>query len=401
VRERESLTGRLANAAYYISFPMGLLTFLLPVYGRMLGASPLEVGSLYSAFALATILIRPLVGRLADTRGRRPFILGGMASLAVTQLCYAFAQSYPWLLAARLVQGVGASMFMVAAYAAVADVAGADERGYSFGRVTGATARGGLVGALIGFGLFPLFAYSFGGDYESDAILAAFVLYFVLICLSLFRMRSIPETFSIVSEQSSRASFTYRRGYAVLLGIVFITASAQAMLPPVLITFMQDHVTHEVPLLATAYIPAAIVWSYVPARAGRLSDRAGRRLLLITGLAGAALVSTLLPRASTLACLSLLWAVEAGALSLALPAEQALVSDLTGEATRGRAFGFYQLSTGLGRVVGPLAGTALYQVVAPTAPFYFNAAGLLLGAGLVLAAGGLLERSLPRNPVST
>lgn len=386
-RAGDQVVGRLAAAAFYISFPFGFIGFLLPIYGRMVGASPLEVGTLYSAFSLTTVVMRPVIGRLADRIGRRPFILAGLGLYAATQLLLAAFQSYWGLMASRILQGIGASLFWLSSYAAIADVGAPAARGAAYGVVMSASARGSLLGAFLGFGLFAALraTSSAGAAYEPRAIAVSFLVYAAVAAYALWRTRDLPETRPETPAERRREP-PYRAGYATLLGIVFLTASVQAMLAPVLILFLQDRVTQEVGALALAYVPAAIIWAIVPGRAGHLSDRLGRRALMATGLLSGALVSAALPWTRSLYALAALWAMEAAALSLAVPAEQALVCDLSGRSARGTAFGLYDLASGLGYIIGPLAGTAIYQTLGQAVPMYVNAGGLILAAGLLLAA---------------
>jgi len=56
-------------ATFWVSFPFGILSFVLPIYGKELGATALEVGGFFSATSLV-----PVVARLAVREpGTRPF----------------------------------------------------------------------------------------------------------------------------------------------------------------------------------------------------------------------------------------------------------------------------------------------------------------------------------------
>ena len=63
----------LWQAIFWVSFPFGILTFVLPIYGKQLGASALEIGGFFSAMSVVPVIVRPVLGRALDRWGRRPF----------------------------------------------------------------------------------------------------------------------------------------------------------------------------------------------------------------------------------------------------------------------------------------------------------------------------------------
>jgi MFS family permease len=176
--------------------------------------------------------------------------------------------------------------------------------------------------------------------------------------------------------------------------IVFVTGVSTAMLSPLLLIFLQDKFTTDVDILALAFIPAALVYSFLPSHLGRLSDRFGRTPLMAIGLAGSGLVSFLLPGLPNIGWLIVLWALEALGLIMAAPAQEALVADLTESEVRGTGYGLYTFAVSLGATFGPLLGTWLYDAVGHAIPFYLNGAVLLAGAVWVLL---LLGRSYSKR----
>ena len=54
----------LWRAVFWVSFPFGILSFVLPIYGKELGATALEVGGLFSAMSFVPVVVRPFLGRL-------------------------------------------------------------------------------------------------------------------------------------------------------------------------------------------------------------------------------------------------------------------------------------------------------------------------------------------------
>jgi len=183
----------------------------------------------------------------------------------------------------------------------------------------------------------------------------------------------------------------------ILMGIVLLTSSASALLAPILMIYLRDHVTGDLFQLGWAYLPAALVGAVLPSRFGRLSDRYGRRLPMAAALLTGAAISLLIPGLRSLWPLALLWVLEAAAFAAAVPAEEALVVDIAGADRRGTAFGYYTAAAGLGAVVGPLLGGWIYDTFTASWAFRVNALMLGVGAAFIL----LLIREPHRAQVAT
>ena len=118
-----------------------------------------ELGGMdhYSWVATAAMLVSaisvPIVGKLSDLYGRRPFYLGGLAIFITGSILAGTAQSFWWLVAARAVQGMGMGIIMPLSQTIVGDIIPPRQRGkYQgyMGVVFGVTSVAGpLVGGLI------------------------------------------------------------------------------------------------------------------------------------------------------------------------------------------------------------------------------------------------------------
>ena len=80
-------------------------------------------GLAFGAFAVSALILRPVAGRLADTRGRRPLLVGGALLSALGMLGTAYADNLVLVVLLRLLLGVAEAAFFVAALAALADLA--------------------------------------------------------------------------------------------------------------------------------------------------------------------------------------------------------------------------------------------------------------------------------------
>jgi MFS family permease len=141
---------------------LAMIVPLLPYYATDFGAGAATVGVLISAFSVAQLAVSPLWGRLSDGYGRRPAILAGLLITAAAYILFAFAQSVPTLLLARVVQGIGGGTIgVVQAY--VADVSPPEQRTKSLGWLSAITSLGAVAGPAFGSLMVSLGGQEFVG----------------------------------------------------------------------------------------------------------------------------------------------------------------------------------------------------------------------------------------------
>jgi len=376
----------LGRSAFLLSWPFFILYLLLPVYGKEVGASTVEIGLFFSAFSLMTVLMRPLIGWAVDRFGRRPFLLAGLAGYAATWASFAFIDQVWGIIAARLLQGVSSSFVWLAAYAIVADLSGEGARGRAFGGLTQASSQGSIVGVFVGFALLNS---SLGWNVAGHALGGwqfLFLGYSVAtLAALLIALRSLPESSPHAARKQDRrpaiTPIVWSRPWVLLLLVTLVTGASWAMVSPILIVFLQDRLGVGMETLSWAFLPYGLVWALLPTYLGRLADRFGRKPLMILGLLMAAVTSLVIPMLPGIVAFAVVWALQGLCYAAGDPAEQALVADLTGGDQRGRAYGMYAMAADLGATIGPVAGAWLYQTVSPRAPFIANAAVLALCAG--------------------
>jgi predicted MFS family arabinose efflux permease len=118
----------LGELAYFIAD--GAALYLVPVHATgPLGSGRAGAGLAFGAFAVSALLLRPLAGRICDTRGRRPLLVGGAAVAVVALALTAQVEGLAALVALRLLAGVAEAAVFVGAFAAVADLAPAHRMG--------------------------------------------------------------------------------------------------------------------------------------------------------------------------------------------------------------------------------------------------------------------------------
>jgi MFS family permease len=127
---------------------------VLPVATRFakgpLGADAAGVGIAIGAFAIAALLLRPVVGWASDRYGRRPLLIGGAIVTVVALVAHLAVDSLGMFVAVRGLLGAGEALFFVALVAAIADLAPPERRGEAINIGSLAVYLGLAAGPFIG-----------------------------------------------------------------------------------------------------------------------------------------------------------------------------------------------------------------------------------------------------------
>ncbi|GAB2447194.1 hypothetical protein GCM10027062_31020 [Nocardioides hungaricus] len=103
-----------------------------------------------SGFLLGYVAMLPLIGRIADLRGRVPVLVAALVVFAVGSLVTTLAYDMPSMVTGRFLQGVGGGGLVPATLALVADLYPAERRGVPLGVVSAVQEIGSVVGPLFG-----------------------------------------------------------------------------------------------------------------------------------------------------------------------------------------------------------------------------------------------------------
>ena len=171
----------LVVAGLFYFLAIGALLPTLPKYVEdELGGGGFQVGLVVGAFAVSAALVRPMVGRLGDVWGRRRLALVGAALAAVGIAPLGAVQAVWFLIALRLVAGLGEACFFIGAATAAQDLAPDHRRGEAASFFSIAIYSGLAFGPSIGellyghFGSTPTWLFA-AGSCVLSAVLATFM----------------------------------------------------------------------------------------------------------------------------------------------------------------------------------------------------------------------------------
>ena len=363
----------LGGFAFFLSFL--LLLSALPIFARRMGASDSAIGVIMAAFAITSLLLRPVTGWGADRYGRRPFMLVGALVFTLASIAYGWVTGALGLVLVRLAHGAGMGLYPTAATAMVVDVTPAERRGVAPGvyGVGGSLAL--AVGPISGIALAE--RVGFGGLFWTAGAVAALAVATTLL---------IPETLA----RPSTAPFTAAG-----------TISAEALFPSLLtLCMMFTYGTQAafLPLHADSrgvnpglfFVAFALTIALARGPAGRLSDRVGRARVAAAGLLLAAVALVALAFSETALGLVVAGAVYGVAYGVTQPALTAWCVDDVGEHDRGRAMATFYSALEIGIAIGAMSSGLAVARWGFTRTFLATAG--IAAAGAVLA----LTRRRPR-----
>ncbi|MFT3659863.1 MAG: MFS transporter [Gordonia sp. (in: high G+C Gram-positive bacteria)] len=356
----------LLAANVVIALGYGLIAPALPIFASTFGVSVTAVTAVISAFAVMRLLFAPATGRLVTALGERRIYLSGLAVVAVSTFACAFADEYWQLLIFRGAGGIGSTMFSVSAMALLIRLAPPEIRG----RASGYFSAGFLVGSLTG----PLI----GAALVGFGLQLPFVVYAIALVIAAVGVATllppVPDPEAASKSGSSTANGKDDAPVAITVAAACRDSAYRAILTS---NFAQGWASMGVrialvPLFVTQGLHQSAAWAGIILAfyaggnmiailtAGRLSDRFGRRPVLLPGLAIAASSTLLLgysPNIWTAVALTVLGGIGSG---LFAPTHQAALGDVLGVRQRGgSALAAYGMASDLGAVLGPLVTGAV------------------------------------------
>ena len=277
---KEFLAVTAATAAFFVY--VGMLVPLLPRFiEHELGAGELGIGLSVAMFALAAILIRPVIARIIEARGRRVVMIGGSLIAAAAGLAIATVDALGPLLAMRAIAGIGEAALFVGAATLVTDLAPPDRRAEAASYFS--------VAVFVGLGIGPLIGeFVLGEDRYHLAFLVAagFAALAAVMSLAVTKAASKP---TLAGPAPERRTGLARFVHPAALGPGLVLASGIAAFA-VFVAFLPDH-ARSVGLAGSGGLFAAysVVCLILRVAGARLPERLGpRRSVTIAFLAIAA-----------------------------------------------------------------------------------------------------------------
>jgi MFS family permease len=360
-----------------------LLFIVVPLFVAQLPAPAVSLpetvraGIVISLFGLIASLGQPFAGAAIDRVNRRkPFVVGGLLLLCAATASFALAGRFSHLLILRAVQGLGVAIAIPPTLALLTNSTKRESRGGSMGVYSTFRVSGLAAGPLLGGFLNDHYGFD-----TTFFVGAAFTLVgAILVQILVKEIRLDPSEYDVrdfrLLDTRLLSASLVSLGFAT-----FIMAVSFTLIAPVE-QAINKQIGQTAAAFGVAFSALMITRILVQIPLGRVSDRIGRKPLIVAGLVLMAIATAPMGLVQTTAELAGLRVLQ-GIASAGIAAPVfALAGDVSSHGGEGRQMSIVTMGFGLGGALGTLFAGIL-AVYSLALPFYVAGGASLLVAGLV------------------
>ena len=338
---------------------------ILPMFITALGGAGLIVGLIGGLRDSISSILKVFTGYWSDKSGKRKiFVSSGYLTSALFKLFLAFSKIWQHILVFASLERIGKGLRTAPRDAIIADSM-PKERGKGFGIHRAMDTSGAIAGSIVVFLLF----WFFGFNFNSIILIAAILAFLSLIPLYFVKeeerkpqdinlkigLKNLPRSlklFILVSGMFALANFSY---------MFFILRAQESF---------AGKLSIGIPILL--YILFNIFYAVFAVPFGRLSDRIGRKKVIVFGYLLFSLTSLGFAFFNSLTAFIVLFALYGMVYAIVDGNQRAYVSDLSSEELRATALGTFHTTIGLTALPGSLIAGFLWQIN-PSITFVYGA----------------------------
>jgi len=365
---------------------------LLPLFlANVLGVRTGIIGLIEGIAETTASLLKVFSGWLSDRLGARKWLtVAGYALSTVSKPFLYFATTWGWVLGVRFSDRVGKGIRTAPRDALIADSIDEHHRGMAFGLHRAGDTAGAALGLLIALAVVWM---AQGWDlslkratFQTVVLLSILPAALAVLVLAVgARDVPIPEGKHRPPPRLSLKGFnTPFKRFLLVIVLFTLGNSSDAFI----ILRAQERGLSVLGVMAMVFT-FNLIYASVSGPAGRLSDRVGRRRLIVGGWLAYALIYLGLALARSAWQVWALFALYGIYYGMAEGTGKAMVADLVSPEQRGTAYGVFNAAVGLTAFPASLIAGVLWQGVGrwsgfgPGAPFLFGAALALVAVALL------------------
>jgi len=358
---------------YYVVYLEGGITELPEELGVIEHASQyaLEYGLMMSAFMLTRAIFARYFGSLSDRVGRKKLIVSGSSIYSVLAYAYILSSNVYHLYLIRGLQGVASAMVWPVAEALLMDSVPSEMRGGSMAIYMTSSNLAMIGGPAVGVALYKIGIHVLGIRELDWALKFPFLGLAVMSAISIVFSLLLREDGKRLLEERKSSSprvelpKSVRRSINTLYVVGLANGFAMGFIAPIMSLYIMQFISSDPSAIAIVTTVSGMIGLAAAYPGGRLSDRIGRKNIVIVAGTFARLMTAVIPIARDIGSLTLISTFRSIAFNVYTPPFRALQADISPREIRGKVFGTVQTMFNIGAVLGPVIGSQLYQEYAP------------------------------------
>jgi len=373
-------------AVFASTMGVGFIGPLLPLYARDLGATGLQLGMIFSGFAMARFVLTPFIGRASDRVGRKFFLAAGLALFSGFSLLYIWASTAGELILIRSLHGASAGLVIPIAQAYIGDISPPGKESSFMGTFTVSLFTAFGIGPLVGGPLADRFGMTVPFVVMGTLSGVAFLLVLLL----------LPEMGRHHERWAKRAPVGEILSHGVVVALIVFrvtVAFGRGVIVPFL-PFVAESRGASITVIGLLLATHILLAGFLQVPFGRLADRVSKPLLMTLGMAGSALTILAIPYCETVTHLFFLQVATGITSALGFPAAIGMAA-MAGRKFNGMGTVMSVFNSGMsiGLILGPMGGGFFEGIFG--LDFVFMGGSLVILVGLVVFL--LLMRQAARD----
>ncbi|MFP3389978.1 MFS transporter [Brevibacillus sp. SIMBA_040] len=358
--------------AFLTMLGFGIIIPILPFFAEQLGASSFQIGVLFASYNIMQLVFAPIWGTLSDRIGRKPLVSFGLLGFSITFILFGIADSYTEMLIYRILGGIVSAAALPTVTAMVADLFPSNERAKGMGVIGAGIGLSFVFGPVIG-GL--LSGYGFAVPFYASGIVALLTFFVILFALP----ESLPKEkrASYKREAHGNPLVSLFGSLSLLYAILFIVSFAFSGLETTFALYIHDLYGFTSKDLGYMFLVMGIIAAIVQGgMIGKMVKRLGEAAVLTLGMILYGIGFFAIPLSGNFWVLALILSLFGAGQGMIRATATAMITQRTTQG-QGVTSGAISSMDSLGRILGPLAGGAVYQ-------FTYSGPFLLGGVLMVL-----------------
>lgn len=369
-----------------------MLFNLLPLFlVNVLGVRTAVVGLIEGLAETTASLVKLGSGTLSDyLENRKRLVVIGYSLSALVKPMLFFANTWGWVLGVRFTDRVGKGIRGSPRDALLAESTSEDRRGLAFGIHRAADTAGAFTGlAIAAFVVWAsqTSAAELSRNTFQKVTLASIIPAFLGVIVLVLGAREVVSSHTEPEDRQFKLSGLDRKFWSFLMVVIIFTLGNSA--DAFIILRAQERGLNVLQVMAML-LSFNAVYTIIASPAGAISDRIGRRAVLITGWLVYGFIYLGFALAESGAQIWLFYGIYGLYYALVEGASRAYVADLVPQEQRGTAYGLFHAGVGLAALPASLIAGILWQGfggwmgLGPAAPFLLGAVLALLSVILFI-----------------